>query len=366
MSPPPPRSRTNLYVLGQNALDRLQRRQGSLKKVTIGDQRIPSVLRRPLYALVCETLKHYAVLVEVIARSALVTLEAGLKGSWTLALVLTHDALLTDKGVRALPPGWMRNALKRQLPALKQHLAELLAEHQVDDVKALRREAHPAMQTMPRYARVNLLKTTLGQVVAYFQAQDYALRDRTAPLATLQGRSFQQDPHLDDLVAFSPGTDLHAHPLFLNGGLILQDKASCFPATVLHPPPGSEAIDACAAPGNKTSHLASHMRNQGRVFAFDLDPRRLDTLKSLTHKAGCAIIVPQCQSFLDVEPGDPRYANVEYVLLDPSCSGSGIVNRLDGLVDAFIQGEEIRQHRGKPVPGAATNRLDNLAEFQYS
>jgi putative methyltransferase len=47
------------------------------------------------------------------------------------------------------------------------------------------------------------------------------------------------------------------------------------------------ALDGCAAPGNKTSHMASLMNNQGRIWAFDLDARRLELLQKMTDKAGC-------------------------------------------------------------------------------
>ncbi len=40
-------------------------------------------------------------------------------------------------------------------------------------------------------------------------------------------------------------------------------QASCLPAYLLHPKSKSTVIDACAAPGNKTTHLASIMKNRG-------------------------------------------------------------------------------------------------------
>ena len=53
--------------------------------------------------------------------------------------------------------------------------------------------------------------------------------------------------------------------LFFFSFVVITIQASCLPAHVLDPPAGSHVIDACAAPGNKSSHLASLMNNQGYV-----------------------------------------------------------------------------------------------------
>ncbi|KAJ2761333.1 hypothetical protein IWQ57_006079, partial [Coemansia nantahalensis] len=225
-----------------------------------------------------------------------------------------------------------------------------------------------------RYVRVNLLAATVDEVVGHFEQDGYRLaqgvqRDQLHSVLAAGSRAFIRDPDLHDLLAFPPGTDLHAHPLLASGGIVLQDKASCMPAHVVRPPPGAAALDACAAPGNKTSHMASLMANTGRIYAFDKDRARLATLVRLTGRAHSQIISAKCASFLDIDPADPQYAAVEYALVDPSCSGSGIVNRMDALVDAYIAGAG----RG---PAAASDdadaaraqaaRLQKLAEFQTS
>jgi putative methyltransferase len=67
--------------------------------------------------------------------------------------------------------------------------------------------------------------------------------------------------------------------------------------------------------------------------------------------------VPTCGNFLQVDPKDSKYKDVEFILLDPSCSGSGIVGRLDHLVsDENLEEQETK--------GEESSRLQSLAEFQ--
>ena len=63
--------------------------------------------------------------------------------------------------------------------------------------------------------------------------------------------------------------------------------------------------------------------NFRKIFSFDLDARRLATMGTMTLKAGvlCAQLIHQ--DFLKADPNDPKFAKVEYVIVDPSCSGSG-------------------------------------------
>jgi putative methyltransferase len=126
---------------------------------------------------------------------------------------------------------------------------------------------------------------------------------------------------------------------YLTGDIIFQDKASCFPAYLLDPSQYlGDVIDTCAAPGNKTTHVAALMRSSQsstgknrKVFAFERNPHRSIILKKMVTRAGGddLITVHSSKDFLTVNPNDSHFRKVETLLLDPSCSGTGIVGRDD-------------------------------------
>lgn len=136
---------------------------------------------------------------------------------------------------------------------------------------------------IPRYARVNTLKWTVDEAITTIQRSGFVLGDPLDGMYVLPVvhqftemipqihsrplRNFTRDAHVDNLLLFPPQARLTDTSEYSDGRLILQDKASCFPAVVLDPPsyPGSVIIDATAAPGNKTSHLSALMENQGKV-----------------------------------------------------------------------------------------------------
>lgn len=59
------------------------------------------------------------------------------------------------------------------------------------------------------------------------------------------------------------------------------------------------------------------------IYAFDKDKKRLATMKCLSQRAGASCLRMRNADFLRINPHDPLYSNVEYILVDPSCSGSG-------------------------------------------
>ncbi|XP_059270658.1 28S rRNA (cytosine-C(5))-methyltransferase isoform X4 [Mustela nigripes] len=338
-----------LYATAATVLAAVEGRRGSIKGLVYASS-FQNV--KQLYALVCETQRYSAVLDAVIAGAGLLRAEKKLRPH--LAKVLVYELLL-GKGFRGGGGRW-RPLLERHQARLKAELARLKVQRRVsrnEDLLQVGSRPGTASQ-VPRFVRVNTLKTSPEDAVDYFKRQGFSYQGRASSvvwssgrrgglvcprslqvgftrtqssrledLRALKGKCFLLDPLLPELLVFPAQTDLHDHPLYRAGHLILQDKASCLPAMLLAPPPGSHVLDACAAPGNKTSHLAALLRNQGKIFAFDRDAARLASMATLLARAGVSCCQLAEEDFLAVSPSDRRYRHVQYILLDPSCSGSG-------------------------------------------
>ncbi|XP_006270289.1 28S rRNA (cytosine-C(5))-methyltransferase [Alligator mississippiensis] len=320
-----------LYSAAASVLAGLQRREGSLKTL-VYTSRFQNV--KQLYALVSETLRYSAVLDSILASAAL--LKAEKKLSPHLAKVLVYD-LLFGKGLKC--GGRLKVLMLKHRARLQAELARLKVWKKVnrnEDLLVPVPGVSPGMwqaPQVPRYVRVNTLKTTVEEVIDYFKRQGYAYLGKATSmkdLCSLSEKQFLLDLHLPDLLIFHPQLDFHKNYLYMAGHIVLQDKASCLPAFLLNPSLGSHVIDACAAPGNKTSHLAAILKNKGQIFAFDLDIMRLTTMSTMLVRAGATCYELANQDFLTVDPYDPKYREVKYILLDPSCTGSGMVNRLPG------------------------------------
>ncbi|SAM07472.1 hypothetical protein [Absidia glauca] len=348
----------NFYQHAGQIIDKLEKHQGTIKGLVLGDPKVQD--KKKMYALVCETLKYKHVLNEIIDTTNLCIIEKKLKRS--LALVLLHDLLFTKRGIPVNSQAPLKQCITRHQVRLKAELVKIkIKKGARANTDLLSQKSKDALH-IPRYVRVNEHKSTVENMIKSFEKEGYTFVDTPEDLRNLGTKSFCIDAHLNDVLVFPPKTDLHIHPKYVAGEIILQDKASCFPAHVAQIPTNVHAIDACAAPGNKTSHLSALMKNTGRIWAFDLDQRRLQTLKKLTTKAGCRNIEPIHGSFLETDPMDSMYAKVEYLLLDPSCSGSGIVSRLDHLVDD----DSDEQENADGTITTREERLQNLSDFQIS
>jgi putative methyltransferase len=209
-----------------------------------------------------------------------------------------------------------------------------------------------------RYLRINTLKANDSMVIQSLKADGFPLLEANDPLPDNK-KYIMRDQHIPELLRLFPySTAMHEFSLVQNYEVIVQDKSSCMPVYILMQTLYSlnilsekEAIrekfhfiDACAAPGNKTSYLAAKVAlnklnsDRMKIFAFDRDQKRIDILQQRLSEAGALendLVEPIHQDFLTVDPNDEKYKHVRAILVDPSCSGSGIVGR--GQSDKNLQ-----------------------------
>ncbi|OLP19633.1 16S rRNA (cytosine(967)-C(5))-methyltransferase [Leptolyngbya sp. 'hensonii'] len=214
------------------------------------------------------------------------------KGNVDPPIAETADPI-TRLGLRHSYPDWIVHVWQEQLG--------------LDEAEQLcvRLNQSPAIDL-----RINPLRASLAEVEAALQAFGVAVAAipglpqalrLTGPVGAIQ--------HL-------PGFDL--------GGWMVQDASAQLVGHLVDPQPGETVIDACAAPGGKTTHLAELMQDQGTIWACDRSAGRLRKVQQNADRL-------HLQS-IQICAGDSRTLSqfegqADRVLLDAPCSGLGTLHR---------------------------------------
>ncbi|TXT13093.1 hypothetical protein VHUM_01494 [Vanrija humicola] len=356
----------NFYRSAALALDHLDKHQGSVKGSLAAAKVNRSAGESKRILAPTDPTPDRDVLKQLLTTVPLTKLERetfrakGTPSSANLLLVLLHDLLFTPKGKIEASEKWPpKEAVLRHSARLKAELVRLQIKAGKSSVRELGKAASSTVEA--RYVRwnpnVELRRAddfSLSALHRHLAAKGFTLLD--APVYPVPDKSYFMDPHLSEHLLVFPAASTWwvGDKWYESGAVILQDKASCFPAYVVMDgwePTEGECIDATAAPGNKTSYMSALMGAEGALYAFERSPNRYRTLCNMLQKAECANVQATRGDFTETDPAD--YPNVTRILLDPSCSGSGIVNRLDYLVDAD-EAEDDEQ----------AERLEKLAAFQ--
>ncbi|KAI4701899.1 hypothetical protein J4E89_010418 [Alternaria sp. Ai002NY15] len=373
----------SLYYEAAAVLANTENTGGSLKSRIYGKKDLKSTPGQ-LFALIAETSKWSIVLKDVIEKTKLLAEERKLTP--ILALLLTHDLLLAKNGVAAAANHVLKLAITRHKARLSAELTKARIRYGYATIEAFREavndgelekdEGDAPKSRHPRWVRINTVKTTLQQQLSTTFAGFVKTEDLSAVLsAPKKSKIYYEDPNIPNLLALPSKIDLSRSIAYTKGQIIFQDKASCFPAYLLDPQPDDgDVIDATAAPGNKTTHLAAIVSDRRRpgeeqkVIAFERDKGRTFTLQKMVKLASADSIVQVKGSsdFIAAKPGSDEYANVGAILLDPSCSGTGIVGRDDAIKMHLPESPNSRPAPQKPEKGKKRKRDDEPKEADPS
>lgn len=113
--------------------------------------------------------------------------------------------------------------------------------------------------------------------------------------------------------------------LFQNGFFTIQDEGAGEIGVILNPKPGEKILDACSAPGGKTTHLAEIMKNEGSIIAWDIHAHRIKLVEENATRLGISIIKTEEKNALEY---DSKYEEMfDKILLDVPCMGIGVLRR---------------------------------------
>jgi 16S rRNA (cytosine967-C5)-methyltransferase len=202
-----------------------------------------------------------------------------------------------DLALRTAHPAWLVEALADAWP---ERYAGILQAN----------NAHP-----PMVLRLNTRRRSAAEYLADLAAAklDGSLMDWTVSRAG------------STAVVLERPASVGALPGFKEGWVSVQDAGAQLAPKLLDLAPGMRVLDACAAPGTKTSHLLESAPGPLDLTAVDVDAGRLGRIEENLHRLGfearlVAADVREPESFWDGTPYDR-------ILVDAPCSGTGVIRR---------------------------------------
>lgn len=109
--------------------------------------------------------------------------------------------------------------------------------------------------------------------------------------------------------------------IYQDGKIYLQSLSSMLPPILLEPKCGMDILDMTAAPGGKTTQIASMTKNQANITACEKNKIRAERLKYNLEKQGAKVYL-MTQDARNIDD----FFSFDQILLDAPCSGSGTID----------------------------------------
>lgn len=247
-----------------------------------------------------------------------------------------HEAVHLAKlrghtGISGMVNGVLRNVLRSQenllpldvdLPpvqriAIRHSHPEWLVERWLEDFGERTTEAICEANNLPPKVsvRVNRLRRTRELLLQSLQQDGYTCEPSALSL--------------DGIVVKAAGNMAYT-TWYEEGELSIQDESSMLVARAVAPKPGMRVLDACAAPGGKTTHLAELMEDEGELWANDIHAHKEQLVRGQAQRLGLNCIRPMVEDAVKLPAHFPA-ASFDRILLDAPCSGLGVIRRKPDL-----------------------------------
>lgn len=157
--------------------------------------------------------------------------------------------------------------------------------------------------------RINTLKTTENELIKVLEEK----------------KIIYNKTEYDNFLILEKVKNIENMQEFKEGYFTIQDISAGQTAKILNPQPGEYVLDACSAPGGKTTYMAELMRNNGKIDAWDIHEHRTKLVEKNAKRLGINIIDTKVK---DATVYDENL-NEKYdkILLDVPCLGIGVIKR---------------------------------------
>ncbi|QLG72495.1 hypothetical protein HG535_0D02030 [Zygotorulaspora mrakii] len=309
-----------------------------------------------IYALVDSAWKYKPYLEIIMKKSDILKDIPKKKGSPMYSrltvLLLCHDLLFSKQKRIQMGKLPIKEYVLKHKTRLHSELVKLKLKLKVKDLSQLIEKEEISNDVTPvRWIRINPLRCPGNDVNSVLAELEKKFTQRVDHWKDIVPGCIYHDDFIPNVFGIHPQDKITSHELYRQGKVIIQDRASCFPAHILNPDKNDVIIDACAAPGNKTTHVAAHLLPKcekgqlTKIYAFEKEPRRAQVLQKMTNIAGCGKAVKiNVGDFTKLAIPD-QYKDVTGLILDPSCSGSGIFGRK--YVDSLNRAKRLQDQEKK-------------------
>ncbi|GAA0861085.1 16S rRNA (cytosine(967)-C(5))-methyltransferase RsmB [Paraclostridium tenue] len=189
------------------------------------------------------------------------------------------------------------------------------------------------------YIRVNTLKINRDELIN-------KLREQGIDCNKVNG--------IDEAIMVKNLKNIENNKLFKEGYFTVQDISSMLVGKVANPKEEKLVLDVCSAPGGKTTHLGTIMKNTGQVISRDIFDHKLKLINNTVKRLGLKNIKVENFDALNID--ENSIDKFDYVICDVPCSGMGIIKRKPEI--KFKKEEEI-----KDLPTIQKKILNNASKY---
>lgn len=197
--------------------------------------------------------------------------------------------------------------MEKQIP---QFLKDMLEKQYGEEITKQIIEGY----TKQRYVtlRVNKIKTTVEDIKQQLENNNIKYKEVDWYKEALIIENVRED-------------EIRKMQMYENGEIYLQSLSSMLPPIVLEPKSGENILDMAAAPGGKTTQIATMTENKAFITACEKNKIRAERLKYNLQKQGATCVNIMTEDARQLSD----YFSFDKILLDAPCSGSGTENVFD-------------------------------------